>query len=59
MQQQQEYFLAKALHFGLTYLPSDSPLVQHLTQNYVKNYLQQKLEQREQMINKFINWLLL
>lgn len=28
--EQQEYFLCKALHFGLLYLPSDSPLVQHL-----------------------------
>ena len=27
----QEYFLAKALHFGITYLPPESPLVQHLT----------------------------
>lgn len=35
----QEYFLCKALHFGLLYLPPDSPLVQHLTQNYIKNYL--------------------
>lgn len=38
--EQQEYFLAKALHFGIIYLPSESPLVQHLTQNYIKNYLQ-------------------
>ena len=27
MAEQQEYFLCKALHFGLVYLPSDSPLV--------------------------------
>jgi hypothetical protein len=37
--EQQEYFLAKALHFGILYLPPESPLVQHLTQNYIKNYL--------------------
>ena len=29
--EQQEYFLAKALHFGILYLPPESPLVQHLT----------------------------
>jgi len=39
MADHQEYFLCKALHFGLLYLPPDSPLVQHLTQNYIKNYL--------------------
>ena len=54
-QEQQEYFLAKALHFGIIYLPSESPLVQHLTQNYIKNYLQKKMEEREEMINKFLN----
>jgi hypothetical protein len=50
----QEYFLCKALHFGLLYLPPDSPLVQHLTQNYIKNYLQPRLQKREDLVQKFM-----
>ena len=45
--QQQEFFLAKAMHFSLTYLPCDSPLVAHLTKNYINYYLKAKIEKRE------------
>lgn len=42
-----EMWHAKALHTSSVFLPSDCPLVSHVTSSYIKHHLKPKIEERK------------
>ena len=47
-----ELWHAKAIHIASFFLPSDCPLIQHITQSYSRHHLRPKIKRRqEQMTN--------
>lgn len=43
-----EIWHAKALHIWSTFIPSNSPLVKHITKSYIKHHLKDKIEKRKE-----------
>ena len=50
-----EIWHAKALHICSTFMPSNSPLVKHITKSYLKHHLKEKIERKQEEEVKIFN----
>jgi len=45
-----ECWHAKAIHIASFFLPSDCPLIQHITQSYGRHHLRPKIKRRQEQL---------